>query len=110
MGPIDVLQVYETIPLRVRQVAALVAMGMPDEEIASCLSITVRTVQEHAKRAREAFHVDTRLKLVLLIVRRPKLEKLLRSSLMVPSPRRGQGRSAQTADLPCDSSLETHKE
>ena len=101
MDQLDLLKAVERMPLRPRQVSALVAYGMTDQEIAAQLSLDVATVQAHMKVARRIFQVDSRLKMVLLIVRRPKLEKLLRTSLG-QVPKSGRRRSAATAAPPCD--------
>ena len=64
-----------------KRVAALVALGMDDGEIAGELGVCYWTVRSYKSRLSDIVGIRTSLKLAVFIIRRPELEKMLRDSL-----------------------------
>ena len=94
-------KVCDQLTIRERHFAALAAMGKTTSQIAQDLGIQVATASRQSESLRQKLKVVDHLNLALFVVRNPKLERLLRDSLKVP-PKRGRGRSAQTAVPLCD--------
>ena len=72
---------FARLTKRLRQVAALVACGLRNAEIALQLKVREEAVHAALTRLHRILDKDTNLKLAVYIVRHPEIERMLRESL-----------------------------
>ena len=82
MTPTDEeLQRFENLPLYLKKIAALLALGLTNKEMAQKMNLHPRTIHIYKHRLIETVLFDTSLKLAVYIVRHPQIEKMLREAL-----------------------------
>jgi DNA-binding CsgD family transcriptional regulator len=71
---------FNKLTPRQRQICALVALGLDNDEIGTILKMHPQTANKQIFEIRDIVEL-TRLKLVVYIIRQPKLEQKLRATL-----------------------------
>jgi DNA-binding NarL/FixJ family response regulator len=62
-------EAFGSLTPREQEIVWLVAEGYPNQEVATCLGVSVSTVKTHLSHSYQKLHVTTRAQLVRLVLR-----------------------------------------
>jgi DNA-binding NarL/FixJ family response regulator len=90
---LDAQRIFDALTPRARQVAMLLVSGYErDQDIGPAMGISINGVHSRMRELFDICGVDSRVALVLFIVRRPALEALLAAVAVTPAQHRGRGK------------------